>query len=247
MRIHGAHVGQNDFVARFEPIHDFDCVYGGAAQFHRNSRRRPPFGIEAKEGDGCVRLARRRPADIEDVAETFDVDGAVHAEVGAGSLGQRAVQGDVDQNRSVHCRWIYARNAARDCAVVGVDRGRLVQRDVFGFGFGDPDLSFQVILLSDFGKDRTGGYVLADFERRSDTGCRRRRGVAELLQDAGDARPYAEPINLLFLELVHGLELVDFDALRGELGFRGTVNYREALFFDLIADFELAGFGLRIV
>ena len=62
-----------------------------------------------------------------------------------------------------------------DDAVGGIDGRRLAKRDVFGFGFGDADRDFEVVLPGNFGENSSGLDVLSGFEGAAP------EGIAELL------------------------------------------------------------------
>lgn len=62
-----------------------------------------------------------------------------------------------------------------DDAVAGIDGRGLAKRDVFGFGFGDADRGFEVVLPGNFGESSSGLDVLSGFEGAAP------EGIAELL------------------------------------------------------------------
>ena len=71
------------------------------------------LGRELEQADGALLLSERRPSDVENVFEPFQLDRAVHAEVGDRAARQLAGQRDVDRDGSVGGGWIFAADAAR--------------------------------------------------------------------------------------------------------------------------------------
>src|ERR1700678_209251 len=86
--VHGTHVGEDDFIAEFESVEDFDGVDGRATEFYGSAGRGFTVGIDAEEGYSAVRLAYRRATYIKDVVEAFDIHGSVDAEVGTRAFRQ---------------------------------------------------------------------------------------------------------------------------------------------------------------
>ena len=90
-------------------------------------------------------------ADVEDVFEILEFDGAIDAEIGARAVWERFGEQDVDGDGAVLDGGIDAGDPALDDAVAGVDGGRLANRDVSGLGFGDFDFGLQVLGVGNAG------------------------------------------------------------------------------------------------
>ena len=170
----GARVGKNDLVAGLETAQDFDRVDGAAAEFHRRANRFGAARDEFENADGAVLLAERGPADIDDIIEPLELDRSVDAQVGTRAFRQFAIDRDIDRDGPLLDRGIDADDVAFDDAVAGIDRGLLVDLNVFRLRLRDLDLRFQFRRIGDASEIVARLDALADFHR-------------QLLQHAGHA------------------------------------------------------------
>ena len=115
-------------------------------------RTASPLGVKLEDADGRAVLGEGRAADVEDVVEPLELDRAVDAQVGARAFRQRAIEGDVDRDGALLDRGIDAGDVAGDDAVAGVDRGRLVDLNIFRLRLRDLDLRFQFRRIGDAGE-----------------------------------------------------------------------------------------------
>src|SRR6478735_11804011 len=120
------HVGQDHPVAGLEAAEDLDGVDGAAAELDLGADGLGGGEIAAvglEEVDGAALLAEGRAADVDDVVETLEFDGAVDREVRAGALRQRAGEENVDGDRAILDGGVDAADGAGAEAVAGVDGG----------------------------------------------------------------------------------------------------------------------------
>ncbi len=223
------HVGKYDLVADFEAAEDLDVIHGGGAEFDVHAGSVRGAGVELEEAYGGVGFARDGAADVDDIGEALDFDGAVDAELGAGSLGQRAEEADIDGDSAVLSGGIDTDHTAGDEAVAGVDAGVLAEADILHLGFGDFEFGFELFGVGDFGEDGAGGDALADFD-------------VHFLEDAIDTGADGELVDLLALEIVGGAVAFEADLLGIDLGADGIVGDGEALFLETDAVVEFGGF-----
>src|ERR1700759_2357311 len=104
-----------------------DRIHRSAAHLHRNPYRSLAFRIHTEKADGAVLVAKSGPAHVENVLHSFEVDGAIDAQVRTRTLGEIAGQLDVYGDGSVLNGRIDARDRTIGQAVVRIDRGRLSQ------------------------------------------------------------------------------------------------------------------------
>src|SRR6516162_10461646 len=90
VRIPIAHIGKNNHVARVQPLEDLHRVDGGASQLDVDPHGVRTVAGKFEQADGGFRLAVHRPADVENVLQIFQFDGAVHGEIGARTSGKQA-------------------------------------------------------------------------------------------------------------------------------------------------------------
>src|SRR5437588_12655779 len=99
---HAGHVGEDDFVAFFEPVQDLDGIHRRAAKLDVGSHRFCAIVDDLKEVHGGVLGAIHGASDIENVVQPFDLDGGIDfrdiSRSGANpeSLRQGAINRDVD-------------------------------------------------------------------------------------------------------------------------------------------------------
>ena len=92
----GGHVGEDELVAFFESIEDFDGVDRRAAKLHLYANCFCAVFNYLEESQRGICSAVDGASDVEKVVEFFDVDGGVDGEIGSSAARQGAVEGDVD-------------------------------------------------------------------------------------------------------------------------------------------------------
>ncbi len=142
-----------------------------------------PSSASLKRLDDALLLTVGGPPDVEDVVEPFELDRAVHAEVGPRALRQLALQRHVHRDGAVLHGRVDARHAAGDDPVARVDRRRLPDHDVLRLRLGDLQLRLQVPLVGHAREVGARTDLLADFHR-------------DLLQHAGDAGAHVQLVHL---------------------------------------------------
>src|ERR1700693_5114150 len=119
-----------------------------------------------------------------------------------------------------------------DDAVARVDRGALADLDVPRLRLRDLQLRLQPVPLHDFGERCPGRDTLPRLDRH-------------FLEDAGDARPHAQRLDLGPFQLREGPKLLDARPLRLELRLLRLGVDGETLFLDVVARLELPRAHLR--
>src|SRR6267378_810182 len=73
------HVGQYDRIALVQSLDDLDRIHRGSSHFHWHPQCSLPVRTEFEQTDRAALLPKRRPPDIENVVQSFEIDGPVHA------------------------------------------------------------------------------------------------------------------------------------------------------------------------
>ena len=225
------HVGEDDAVAGLEAVDDLDGVDGAAAELDLGADGVVGVGGELEDADGALLLAEGGTADVDDVVEALELDGAVNGEVGTGTAGELVGDGDVDEDGAVLHGGVDAGDLALDDAVAGVDLGDLAEGDVAGLGFRDADLGLELGGIGDAG----------DVGARLDLGADLDREGGE---DAGHGGADLEGVELLVAEGGEGAEALDLGFLDGELGLDGILGEGVALLLDFVVGGAVGGGGL---
>lgn len=125
MSIRGRHVGEDDLVAYLQTLDDLDGAHGDSAKPDGHANGRPAAFDQLEEADGAVGLRLYRAPDVKHIMEAGQFDGAIHAEIRAGALGQLAFEFNVHRHGSVHDGRVHAHDPARNDPIPRVDRGDL--------------------------------------------------------------------------------------------------------------------------
>src|SRR6185436_8623370 len=133
--IPGGHVGEDYLVALLEPAKNLNGVHGTLAQLHLSAAGFPGRRIEPEEPDGALLLAEGRAADVQDVVQTLQLDGAVDAEVGSRTARQFAFERDVHGYCAVDGGRIDTNHLAGNDAAARVYCGDLADGEVLGLRF----------------------------------------------------------------------------------------------------------------
>ena len=72
------------------PSTTLNRIHRSSPDFDGNTNRFMPIGAELEKTDRTVLLPERRPSHVQDVVQTFQVDRAIHTQVGPRSLGKFA-------------------------------------------------------------------------------------------------------------------------------------------------------------
>src|ERR1700729_720121 len=113
-----------------KPLQNLDRIYRCAANLDRNAHRPFTVRIQFEESNGALLVAERRPAYVNHIFQSFQVDRAVDAQVFPRTIRYIANQLYVDSDGSIYHGRIDPRDYAVGQAVVGVDGGRLPQLDI---------------------------------------------------------------------------------------------------------------------
>ncbi len=113
---------KDDLVARLETARDFNGVDGALARVSPACGPLRSCRNKFENSDGVVFLAKSRPADINDIVQSFELDGSIDAQIRARAFGQIAVERHVDRDGSLLDRGIDADDVAVHHAVSRVDR-----------------------------------------------------------------------------------------------------------------------------
>src|SRR5436309_2348975 len=97
----GGGVREDHLLAGGQAAHHLDGIDRAAAELDRHSPGLLAAVRELEHLDRALRLPIGWAADVEHVLEALDLDGAVDGEVDASSLGERAVERGVDDDRAV--------------------------------------------------------------------------------------------------------------------------------------------------
>src|SRR5690606_19584678 len=213
---------------------DLDRVDRRPAEADRDAHRVRTVIRQPEESDRALRLAVRRPADVEHIVQAFDLDRPGHAEVGPGAAGEFALQRDLHGHGAALDRRIDPHDPPLDHAVARVDQGRLAHGHVTDQRLGNPQDRLEPTRLGD-PRDRGAGHdPLPDLE-------------VHLLEDAGRPRPDLHRLDLTPLELRDRAEPLDLLALHGELVLDRIREEIEPLPLDLETDLQLRGTVARVL
>src|SRR6185295_4564302 len=225
-------VREDHLVAGLQTLDDFHGVDGGAAQLDRHPHRLLAVLDQLEQLDLAVGLADGGAADVEDVLQAFDLDGAVYREVRPGARGQRTVERHVHHHRAVLRRRGDPQHAAGYDHGARVDRGAHPHLHVLGLHLGDAQLGLELFRPGHPRQHHARRHALAHLHR-------------QLLELAGDAGPHLERVHLPPPQLVHGAHLVHPSPLGRELRVRRAPVLLDALALDAGLLGELARLQAR--
>jgi hypothetical protein len=208
MMIPGGHIRKNDLITHIQATENFDRADRAAAKFDGNAGGDATVVGEFKETDRAVRPGLHRFADMQDIIESFEFDGAFHTEIGSSTARQLTLQCDVNRHGTALDGGIDANDAAGDEAISRIDGGALLQLDILRLGLIDADFSFEPGRIGDTGNIGAGGQLLADLK------C---SGIPKLLQHPIDAGADLERFDLVAAQLELRAQLLDLGGLHGDL------------------------------
>src|SRR5688500_16507971 len=79
----------------------------------------------------------------------FECDDAIYAEVWTGTSGRRGVEGDINCHSAIHCSRINPNDVARNGSVARIDGSALIELNISGLCFGDPDYGLELCRVGD--------------------------------------------------------------------------------------------------
>src|ERR1039458_1447601 len=142
------HVRQNYLVPHPQAVFDLDGVHRAAAEGDLHLVGVLAVGLQLEQRNGAVLLPEHGPAYEHHVVELFQLDGAVHAQIGPGAGRKRPLERHVHGDGAVHDGLLDARNEAVNqtgrsaSRQPGIDDRGLSGSDVLDLGFGDLQLGF---------------------------------------------------------------------------------------------------------
>src|SRR6185503_16114704 len=92
-------IRNDDLIAFAQPLQHFDRAYGTSSQVDCLAFGFLSIRAQAKHPDRLLALAESRPADIKNVAQPLEFDGAVNAQIGTSTRRQLAGKRDIDGER----------------------------------------------------------------------------------------------------------------------------------------------------
>src|SRR5712692_2719875 len=228
IRIPLGHVRKNDFISGLQPVEDLDGVDRTLTQFDVDAHSFRTIVYKFEQADGAPGLAIYRPTDVEDILEIFDFDGAVDAEVWAGTVRERAGDGDVHSDGAVLHGWFGARDLTGDDSIARVDGSFLADGNILGLRFGDFDFCLQLFGVGDAREICSGGDMLAHFH-------------GDELKDAMNAGANMQGVQFRAAQSVESALLLDAGLLGEEARSRGICGIFGAFFLELDANGQLLG------
>ena len=204
------------------PAAHFDGPHRRLAQLHVGAHGLVAAVDELEQPHRRIRLAERRPPDVEHVLEPLELDGALDRQIRPRALRQRPVEGDVDLDRARHRRRIDARHLADDDAVARVDGGLLPELHVLGLRLGHAQLRLELVGLRHLGDHGTDGDRLPRLQR-------------QILQHARDAGAHVQRLDLLVAELGDRAQPLELLPLRLHLRRDALGERAEPLLLERLA------------
>src|SRR5262245_31588107 len=121
-----AHIGEDHLIADLQTLNNFNGVYGTTAQLDGDANCGFAVFDEFEQPGLSLRLALDGTTDIKNVFEPFELNGAVHAEIGPHADRKGIVERDVHGHGAILDGRINADDMAFDYSIVGVNLCRLI-------------------------------------------------------------------------------------------------------------------------
>src|SRR3990170_1844520 len=96
----GGGVGEDDLVALDQSLHDLDGIHRAPSELHLGADGGLAVLEELEQTDGALRLTVGRSSHVEHVSDPLELDGAVDAQIGPRSFGERSHERHVHGDRS---------------------------------------------------------------------------------------------------------------------------------------------------
>ena len=135
-----------------QALDDLDRVHRALAELHLARRASSPPSVQLEEADRALLLPERRPSDVQHVVQPFELDRAVHAQIGPRALAAARPSSATSTVIVPFCTAGSIRDhLSGDDAVARVDGGGLADLDVLGLRLGDLELRLELAGLHDLG------------------------------------------------------------------------------------------------
>src|SRR5260370_10909084 len=163
------HVRQNHLVPNLQAILDLDASHRTLSQLHLHLVSISPVRLQFEKGRRAVLLPEHWPAHVHHIAQSCQLDGAIHAQVGTRVLWKSVFSNDqrhVHGHRPIQNGRIDARYPAFNKTITRIDDRVLTDGDIFYLCFGDLQLGLQLGGLRHLAQRRTSRHAQAFLDTR---------------------------------------------------------------------------------